>query len=133
VYRRCTAPFHWRHPEASRSHHREKHDRGDGREERDGGASLVRLTLLQLIVIVALALPDLASVSEHRSRAVAREFQRDHPCPSTGLTTGACPGYRKDHIMPLACGGPDAVSNMQWQTIRDARAKDAWERKACAR
>jgi hypothetical protein len=30
----------------------------------------------------------------------------------------------------LACGGPDAVSNLQWQTIRDARAKDRWERKA---
>ena len=28
--------------------------------------------------------------------------------------------------MPLACGGPDAVSNMQWQTIADARAKDTW-------
>ena len=33
------------------------------------------------------------------------------PCPSTGNTTGACPGYRKDYIMPLACGGVDAVSN----------------------
>ena len=26
--------------------------------------------------------------------------------------------------MPLACGGPDAVSNLQWQTIRDVKAKD---------
>jgi hypothetical protein len=33
---------------------------------------------------------------------------------------GACPGYRKDHVVPLACHGPDAVSNMQWQTIRAA-------------
>jgi len=74
-----------------------------------------------------------ASASEHRSRAVTREFQREHPCPSTGRTSGACPGYRKDHIVPLACGGPDAVSNLQWQTISDARAKDAWERRACAR
>jgi hypothetical protein len=38
-----------------------------------------------------------------------------------------------DHIKPLACGGPDAVSNLQWQTIRDARAKDRWERRACVR
>jgi hypothetical protein len=71
--------------------------------------------------------------AEHRSRAVTREFQREHPCPSTGLTTGACPGYWKDHIVPLACGGPDAASNMQWQTVEDARAKDAWERRSCAR
>ena len=28
---------------------------------------------------------------------------------------------------------PDAVSNLQWQTIRDARAKDRWERQVCAR
>jgi hypothetical protein len=68
---------------------------------------------------------------EYRSREVAREFQREHPCPSTGKTSGACPGYRKDHIKPLACGGPDAVSNLQWQTIAAARAKDRWERKAC--
>ena len=28
---------------------------------------------------------------EYRSRDVTREFQREHPCPSTGLTSGACP------------------------------------------
>ena len=89
--------------------------------------------LAPLIVIVPLALPAVASASEHRSRAVAREFQREHPCPSTGLPGGPCPGYWRDHIIPLACGGPDAVSNMQWQKIADARAKDAWERKACVR
>ena len=43
--------------------------------------------------------------------------------PSTGKTSGACPGYRKDHIRPLTCGGPDKVQNLQWQTIADARAK----------
>jgi hypothetical protein len=75
----------------------------------------------------------LLAASEHRSRSVAREFQREHPCPSTGGTTGACPGYWKDHIVPLACGGPDAVSNMQWQTVHDARAKDQWERRICGR
>jgi hypothetical protein len=89
--------------------------------------------LATLIAIFVLALPGVASAGEHRSRAVAREFQREHPCPSTRLPTGACPGFWKDHILSLACGGPDAVSNMQWQTIADARAKDGWERKACAR
>jgi len=34
-------------------------------------------------------------------------------------------------LSPLACGGPDAVSNLQWQTIAAARAKDRGELKAC--
>jgi len=33
----------------------------------------------------------------------------------------------------LAFGGPDAVSNMQWQTIQAARTKDQWERTTCGR
>jgi hypothetical protein len=30
----------------------------------------------------------------------------------------------RDHIRPLACGGPDTVGNLQWQTITAAKAKD---------
>jgi hypothetical protein len=58
-------------------------------------------------------LPISASAREHRSASVKREFQLTHPCPATGPTSGACPGYVKDHVLPLACGGPDAVSNLQ--------------------
>jgi len=76
-------------------------------------------------------LPTAASAIEHRSHAVAREFQREHPCPATGRTIGACPGYRKDHVVPLACGGPDAVSNMQWQTVRDARRAETGRFGSC--
>ena len=68
-----------------------------------------------------------------RGAKVKHEFHLTHPCPSTCLTSGACPGYVKDHIVPLACGGPDAVSNMQWQTVGEGRAKDKWEAKGCAR
>jgi hypothetical protein len=46
---------------------------------------------------------------------------------------GACPGYIKDHVVPRACGGPDAVANLQWQTKAAAKAKDKWERKGCGR
>jgi hypothetical protein len=70
-----------------------------------------------------------ASAKDHRSREVTREFQREQPCPSTGARSGRCPGYIKDHIVPLASGGPDAVGNMQWQTVAAARAKDRWERR----
>ena len=38
-----------------------------------------------------LVLPCLASANEHRSHEVAREFEREHPCPSTGLPGGSCP------------------------------------------
>ena len=87
-----------------------------------------------LIVAILLTVMCTAlSAREYRSREVTREFQREHPCPSTGLTSGACPGYRKDHVNPLACGGPDAVSNLQWQTVAAAKAKDRWERRACGR
>ena len=82
---------------------------------------------------LCVALPVSASAKVHRSASVKREFQLTHPCASTGLTSDACRGWVKDHIVPLACGGPDAPSNMQWQTIRDARAKDKWEAKGCAR
>ncbi|HVB33764.1 MAG TPA: HNH endonuclease signature motif containing protein [Patescibacteria group bacterium] len=40
-------------------------------------------------------------------------------------------GHVIDHIDPLACGGLDAPSNMQWQTIAAAKAKDKVERKHC--
>ena len=36
-------------------------------------------------------------------------------------------GYVIDHIIPLKEGGCDCPSNMQWQTIQDAKAKDKWE------
>ena len=55
----------------------------------------------------------------------SQQFQHLHPCPSTGRTTGACPGYVRDHIVPLCRGGSDSVTNMQWQTT--AEAKDKWE------
>jgi hypothetical protein len=56
--------------------------------------------------------PAGAAETEHRSRAVASEFQREHPRPSTGLTTGPCPGYWRDHIVPLAAAPmPSLICN----------------------
>lgn len=62
-----------------------------------------------------------------RSRKAIYEFRGAHPCPSTGKTTGACPGYVIDHIQPLKRGGADAPYNMQWQTIENGKAKDRTE------
>ena len=52
----------------------------------------------------------------HRDPEQRAAFRRDHPCPSTGKTRGACLGYQVDHVKPLACGGADDPSNMQWLT-----------------
>jgi len=68
-----------------------------------------------------------------RSQASKDTFKFEHPCPSTGKSSGACPGYVIDHVDPLACGGADAPFNMQWQTIAEGKAKDKWERKACGK
>jgi hypothetical protein len=59
--------------------------------------------------------------------AAKRSFQASHPCPATGKTTGACPGYVVDHIKPLKRGGVDAPTNMQGQTRAAAKAKDKIE------
>ena len=61
----------------------------------------------------------------NRHEAAKRAFLRQ-----TGYPHGR-PGYVVDHIIPLACGGADAPSNMQWQTIAAAKAKDKTERRGC--
>jgi hypothetical protein len=60
---------------------------------------------LAVAVAVCLVLAVSASAKEPRSAAAKREFQLTHPCPANGHTSGACPGYFKDYIKPLACGG----------------------------
>src|SRR5262249_59080129 len=62
-----------------------------------------------------------------RSSTARHEFQKAHPCPATGKTSGGCPGYVIDHVVPLKRGGADAPLNMQWQTVDQAKAKDRWE------
>jgi hypothetical protein len=62
-----------------------------------------------------------------RSAKAKDAFRKRNPCPSTGKTSGACPGYTIDHIKPLKRGGADDPINMQWQTKADAKAKDKWE------
>ena len=67
-----------------------------------------------------------------RSAAVRAAFQRIHPCPVNAAPQGACPGWQVDHVIPLACGGCDAVANMQWLPvalkITSGVGKDRWER-----
>ena len=62
-----------------------------------------------------------------RSARARGEFKKSHPCPSTGRSSGGCPGYVIDHVTPLKRGGPDTPANMQWQTKAAAKEKDKWE------
>lgn len=68
-----------------------------------------------------------------RSSKVRQAFKNAVPCPSSGLSTGACPGWSIDHVWPLDSCGCDSVSNMQWlkNTIKSCagtECKDRWER-----
>jgi hypothetical protein len=62
-----------------------------------------------------------------RSEKAKADFKKQHPCPATGKSSGACPGYVIDHRQALKHGGKDEPSNMQWQTRAEAKAKDKIE------
>ena len=62
-----------------------------------------------------------------RSSQATSDFKKSQPCPSTGSSSGACPGYVIDHVQPLKRGGADSPSNMQWQTKEAAKIKDRTE------
>lgn len=81
-----------------------------------------------LLIAAAIAVPPAPTFAKQpRSTAAKNEFKRQQPCPSTGKSRGACPGYVVDHVVPLKRGGPDKPGNMQWQTREEAKAKDKWE------
>jgi hypothetical protein len=62
-----------------------------------------------------------------RSTAAKAAFRAEVACPSTGLFTGACPGWSIDHTWPLASCGCDSITNMAWlkntiKTFLDSRS-----------
>src|SRR5437773_12257099 len=56
-----------------------------------------------------------------RSETAKRDFERHHACPSTGKTSGACPGYVVDHIVPLKRGAADAPNQ---HAVADQRGRE---------
>lgn len=78
------------------------------------------------------ALACLALPAQARDPAVVREWRRDHPCPSTGKTTGSCPGWIADHRIPICLGLEyDVPANLQWQEIEASHRKDKLEWEVC--
>lgn len=89
---------------------------------------------MRLAIILALtAVFSLAhsEAKQSRSYAAKAEFKRLNPCPANGKKRGPCQGWIVDHKHPLCAGGIDHHSNMQWQTVDDAKAKDKDERRMC--
>lgn len=66
-----------------------------------------------------------------RSMAERAAFVRHHPCPSTGLNRGACPGWEVDHVLALCAGGADSRWNMQWLSVAEHRGKSRTDRAMC--
>ena len=97
----------------------------------------MKITLIGLLTLAsihtAIACEPLRDDSGRivRSAWSRAQFRAAVPCPSTGQTTGACPGFVVDHVIPLCACGPDYAHNQQWQTKADAREKDKLERKQC--
>jgi len=87
---------------------------------------------MKYFLILLLTFTSFSALAEYkRSYKAKNQFKQLHHCPSTRRSKGSCPNYIIDHIMPLACGGADHPSNMQWQTKAEAKAKDKWERRGC--
>lgn len=82
--------------------------------------------MLNLLLTLMLAVP---CPHPHRSRTATAAFRRAHSCPGgpDRGSTSRCEGYVIDHICPLACGGRDDPSNMQWMDVTSAKVKDRWE------
>lgn len=74
-----------------------------------------------------------ADGSIKRRADVLTAYRKIHPCPVTGLSVAACPGWQINHVIPLAKGGCDAVSNLMWlpveiKTCTSPWCVDRWER-----
>lgn len=81
--------------------------------------------------LLAAVLATSANAVMERDRAQVRAFRAENPCPATGRTRGACPGWHVDHVIALCAGGLDRPSNMQWITKEDHRFKTLVDVKEC--
>lgn len=67
----------------------------------------------------------LAAQPTPRSQRVVDAFKR-----LSGYPSGR-PGFVVDHRIPLCAGGPDTITNMQWEPVVESYTKDTYERRLC--
>jgi len=87
------------------------------------------MRLLPMLLLVATC--SAISAGLPRSQTEVRAFRDQNPCPSTGCSRGACPGWQVDHIPPLCAGGEDSRENMQWLSVDDHRWKTFVDLREC--
>lgn len=88
---------------------------------------IILFVLMMCYSIVANSATSATNNTATRSKSTVYKFRSTHPCPANGSLHSACPGYVVDHIVALECGGLDQISNMQWQTLADSKAKNKLE------
>lgn len=84
---------------------------------------------MKYLILTLLLAISFSSIARDAKQVYA--FHKLVPCPVTNKIQRKCPGYIVDHVRALACDGADNVSNMQYQTITEAKAKDKIERRGC--
>lgn len=89
----------------------------------------MRAALLTAAALLVAAWP--AGASPRQPPRAVVEFRQANPCPATGKTAGACPGYVVSRTTPPCADGEDARDDMQWQTRAEARLTARWEREYC--
>jgi hypothetical protein len=90
---------------------------------------LLRAAASQLATTISLPFPTPTTVTVERDangRIKRSESAKHSFMQTTGYPNGRS-GYVVYHIIPLKRGGADDPSNMQWQTVTEAKAKDKWE------
>ena len=85
----------------------------------------MRFFSICLVLVLLLAAGVAFAHTSHRSWKVRHDFE-----VVTGYPHGRF-GWIIDHVIPLACNGPDVLSNLQWETVQAAKDKDRWERREC--
>ena len=60
-------------------------------------------------------------------------FVKKYACPVNGKHTQLCPGWVVNYVKPLCAGGPDRITNLQWQTVATAKRKEREAQKMCAK
>ena len=90
----------------------------------------VRVTLYWAALTIGLT-PLLSTARTEHVRTQVRAFRAENPCPATGRTRGARPGWHVDHVIALCAGGADRPSNMQWITREDHRFKTLVDVREC--